>query len=167
MPSGELPITSLYPPQVVYGINWYDKFTEEVKEMNIGAGNLVLVEVHGLPDNKVESFTYRATYQVQPGQQVLVPAPDWSIRVTGRAELPGFVLGRSDEQSVAGLRDILPQPSYPATWDQITKLTDQWTKEATGLQERSLELSAQARQYEDAAETIFYRIRQLKSAAGI
>jgi len=129
-------------------------------------GMLVLVEVHGLPDNLVKEFTYRTSYPVQIGQLVSVPAPDWSIRVTGRAELPGFVLGVADHEPPPGntLRDICPIPAVatdhgPEVREAFAALAEKWRKEgrdllaeAEELADSGLELMARATDIENAID---------------
>ena len=125
----------------------------------INTGELVLVEVHGLPGNDVKEFTYKATYPVTEGQQVQVPAPEWSIRVTGREELPGFVLGRAfsrtGEQWAEGdLRDIIPEPVALASAEADSqaaarKLVDEWRETARELMAAAYYHDALAAELED------------------
>ncbi len=119
----------------------------------INTGSLALVEVHGLPDNAVKSFTYRATFPVQPGQQVQVPAPEWSVRVTGRDQLPGFVLGSSDMSAVNGdLRDILVsayETQETDHQDAARALVDEWRAYATDLRVTASHYDGLAGQLED------------------
>lgn len=61
----------------------------------ISKGSLVAVEVLGIPGKTGSDavLTYEAHADVEVGEMVKVPAPAWTIRVTGHDELPGFVLG--------------------------------------------------------------------------
>lgn len=159
------------PP--VVGVPWWKDFEREAQDMatvtipTIPAGELILVEVHGLPDDSTNpSFTYRATYDVTPGQQVQVPAPDWSIRVTGRADLPGFVLGRSDEQEVAGLRNIIPQPASPAS-TSIKELVDRWKKEARHFDSLVEYHEREADLAQERVHELHRRLAEIQHAAGI
>jgi hypothetical protein len=100
------------------------------------AGTPVLVEVHGLPHDETRTFTYLAADDVILGQQVQVPAPEWSIKVTGRAELPGYVLGDADTTlTPSDLRSTLPQPVYPKAGNEkaLRTLVDEWREEADDL----------------------------------
>jgi hypothetical protein len=129
----------------------------------------VLVEVHGLPDNKVEAFTYRAPFEVTEGEQVLVPAPLWSIRVTGRAELPGFVLGSSTEVLPADkVRDLIPEPAVQATAPvaALRSLLATWQAEAQNYESRAFDAYELARRYESKAEEIAHRIAEVKKVVG-
>ena len=120
----------------------------------INVGELALVEVHGLPDNDVKAFTYRASYPVQVGHLVTVPAPEWSVRVTGRLELPGFVLGISSDRDFPGLRDIIPEPASPvsAKQEHTRKLVEEWRDLARKLLSESGALDRNASRLEKALD---------------
>lgn len=128
---------------------------QEAPEMMINAGDLVLVEVHGLPDNQVKEFTYIASYGVTEGQQVQVPAPDWSIRVTGRDYLPGFILGLSEKQSAGDfpLRTIVNNPGTP-NGAQTEALADRWEAEAKTLEAEADDLYVEAEQLKTRAREL-------------
>ena len=61
----------------------------------ISKGSLIAVEVMGIPGKTGSDavLTYEAHDAVVVGDMIKVPAPGWTIRVTGHDELPGFVLG--------------------------------------------------------------------------
>jgi hypothetical protein len=61
----------------------------------ISQGSLIAVEVMGIPGKTGSDavLTYEAHADVEVGDMIKVPAPGWTIRVTGHDELPGFVLG--------------------------------------------------------------------------
>lgn len=171
-------------PIVMYGTPWYrgfdqvaaadragntwffEMFNEEKSEM-INAGDLILVEVHGLPDNNVNEFTYRSDRPLTVGEQVQVPAPDWSIRVTGRDELPGFVLGTVGQQDVHpdyNLRNILPQ-AQPVV-QSLADLLARWRADEKAANECAFTHYEIAQHHEKDAEDIHSRIRQLEDALG-
>jgi len=120
-------------------------------------GTPVLVEVHGLPEDKVQPFTYIASYPVTAGERVLVPAPEWSIRVTGRTELPGFVLGPSTLEAIppfTNVRDIIPMPASPLVKAQpaVRALVERWYAKADSLSELSTLYNRMARDLEDTLD---------------
>jgi len=111
------------------------------QDTHVEGGYPALVEVHGLPDGQIKEFTYRAHAALEVGQLVLVPAPDWSVRVTGRAELPGYVLGpTSDYQGQGALRPTLPlaPDGSESNGDglpvaEVDKTIARWRRQAQGL----------------------------------
>jgi hypothetical protein len=157
-------------PIVMWGLPGYDSMERQemstIQSTILAKGTTVLVEVHGLPGDKVDSFPYLATYDVTPGEQVQVPAPDWSIRVTGRDTLPGYVLGVSEVAPDGPLRQILPRTT-PSDSEAIQTLLAAWTSDRDSYRNRAFQLTKQARHFEGLAEDLTYHIDQVRQAAGI
>lgn len=134
----------------------------KIETTRITKGGLVEVEVHGLPaDNTFFNvFTYRAGSDVTVGELVAVPAPDWSIRVTGRDVLPGFVLGATPADGRAfetsALRTTMPLcgPEAHAEGVMIVKAREtaaRWREQSQALSEASAMLGQAADLMEKAA----------------
>jgi hypothetical protein len=129
----------------------------------IPAGNLALIEVHGLPDDGVKEFTYRLSQDAEVGQQVQVPAPDWSVKVLGRAELPGFVLGPSDAADLTSpafsIKTTIPEPAYPDQ-SRVKELLSLWQQESVRLRQQASNFTMQANQLDRM-------VSSLQDAAGL
>lgn len=97
----------------------------------ISKGSLVAVEVMGIPGKTGSDavWTYEAHDDVEIGEMVMVPAPGWTIPVTSRTELPGYVLGLASSGPVDRnkLRPTLPvhgaAPPAPDTSALIAQVT--------------------------------------------
>jgi len=110
----------------------------------VGQGDLVAVEVLGLPNSSTDPvFTYRAHADLGVGDLVLVEAPAWSVRVTKHTQLPGFVLGPADLATVADLdpSQIKMTLALPGTPEAVSYLNGHaaatiatWDAQATALE---------------------------------
>jgi hypothetical protein len=133
--------------------------------MNIKSGTLVLVEVHGLPDNQVKNFTYMGTRPLYEGELIHVPAPAWSIPVTGRDTLPGFVLGEStDDLLPSQIRTIRSATTEAPVPPAITAMITAWAEEARAREGHAAELIVLAQQEQDKALRLLERIREVERA---
>jgi hypothetical protein len=132
------------------------------------SGTLILVEVHGLPDNEVRELTYMATREVGAGELIHVPAPEWAIRVTGRDTLPGFVLGVSTQdiphEKIRTIRSENTHAPIPAA---LQAMLDAWAEEARAYEGHAAELLAVAQAEQSKALRIYERMGQVTRAAGI
>ena len=110
----------------------------------IKRGELALVEVLGLPGQNQSvpaAFVYRLHTEVKVGGMVLVPAPEWTVRVTGREALPGFVLGVPGPDSLKGLtpariKSTIPSPSLATDVDpagSMRAMITTWKAQASAL----------------------------------
>jgi hypothetical protein len=130
------------------------------------AGSLALIEVHGLPDDQVQEFTYRLSQEVHLGQQVQVPAPNWAIKITGRENLPGFVLGPEDDVDLVSqafmIKATIPEPAYPAPSDQdkVKELISLWKQESIRFRQQASNATIQANQLDQ-------KVADLQDAAGL
>ena len=85
----------------------------------ISKGSLVAVEVMGIPGKTGSDavWTYEAHADVEVGEMVKVAAPAWTVRVTGHAELPGFVLGLASSSPLdkRQIKTTLPLADQPVS----------------------------------------------------
>lgn len=117
----------------------------------ISKGSLVAVEVMGIPGKTGSDavWTYEAHGDVEVGDMVRVPAPGWTVRVTGHDELPGFVLGLAasaplDKRQIKTTIPLTTAAPEIASLAELREKVTQWRTEAELLRAAAVNIDGAA-----------------------